>query len=76
MVGSKSGVATRLKEVSHFVVSFHCIVHRTNLATLQAAESSECKVVSSKIDKTINLLAAHLKNSYKRKSFLMIFRRN
>jgi len=70
MVGSKSGVATRLKEVSPFVVSVHCIAHRTNLATLQAAESSECKVVSSEIDKTINLLAVHFKKSGKKKTIL------
>ena len=70
MVGSKSGVATRLKEVSPFVVSVHCIAHRTNLATLQAAESNECKVVSSEIDKTINLLAAHFKKSGKKKTIL------
>ena len=42
MVGSKSGVATRLKEVTRFVILVHCIVHRTNLGTLQATEFSEC----------------------------------
>ena len=70
MVGSKSGVATRLKEASPFVVSVHCIAHRTNLATLQAVESSECKVVSFEIDKTINLLVAHFKKSGKKKTIL------
>ena len=70
MVGSKSGVATRLKDVSPFIIAVHCIAHRTNLVTLQAAESSECKVVSSEIDNTINLLAAHFKKSGKKKTIL------
>ena len=70
MVGCKSGVTTRLKNVSPFVIAVHCIAHRTNLATLQAAESSECKVVSSEIDETIKLLAAHFKKSCKKKTIL------
>ena len=74
MVGSKSGVAIRLKEVKPFVISVHCIAHRINLATLQAAESSE--FVCSEIDKTINLLATHFKNSGKKKKpFFMLFRK-
>jgi hypothetical protein len=76
MVESKSSVATRLKEVSPFVISVHCIIHRTNLATLEVAESSECKVVSSKIDKTINLSATHFRKSGKKKPLFMLFRRS
>jgi hypothetical protein len=76
IVGSKSRVATRLKDVSPFVISFHCIAHRTNLVDLQAVESSECKVVSSEIDNTINLLVAHFKKSSKKKLFFMLFKRS
>ena len=68
MVGNKCGVATRLKEVSPLVISVHCIAHRTNLATLQAVESNKNKVVSSEIDKTINLLAVHFKRLGKKKN--------
>ena len=68
MVGSKSSVATRLREVSPFVISVHYIAHWTNLATLQDDESNECKVVSCEIDKTTNLLAAHFKKSGKKKN--------
>jgi hypothetical protein len=66
MVRSDSGVATILKEVSPFVISVYCITHKTNLVTLQVAEFSECKVVSSEIDKTINLSVAHLKKLSKK----------
>ena len=67
--GSTSGVAIRLKDVNLFVISVHCIAHRTNLATLQTAKSSECKLVSSEVDKTINLLVAHSKKSGKKNNF-------
>ena len=76
MVRSKSGVAYRLKEVSPIVVSICCIAHRTNLATLQVAESNECNVVSSKIDKTINLLVAYVKKSGKKEPLFMLCRRS
>lgn len=47
MVRSKSGITTKFKEVNLFIILVHFIAHKTNLATLQAAEFSECKVVSS-----------------------------
>ena len=70
MVGCKNSIAIKFKEVNPFVISAHCITHKTNLATLQAVESSKYKVVSSKIDKTINLLATHFKKSGKKKTIL------
>ena len=39
MVGSRTGVATRLKSLNSFIVSVHCIAHRLALACSQAADS-------------------------------------
>ena len=39
MVGSSSGVATRLKQLNPQMLSIHCINHRLALATSQAANS-------------------------------------
>jgi hypothetical protein len=39
MVGSSSGVATRLKQLNPQMLSIHCIHHRLALATAQAASS-------------------------------------
>ena len=38
MVGSKTGVATRLKVVNPFIVSIHCAAHRLALTSSQAAK--------------------------------------
>ena len=45
------------------------------MATLQVVESSECKVVSFEIDKTINLLTAHFKKSGKKKTILHVIQK-
>ena len=39
MVGKRSGVATRLKEVSPHCVNIHCMAHRFNLCTSQASKN-------------------------------------
>ena len=36
MVGSRSGVATRLRELNPGILNVHCIAHRLSLATTQA----------------------------------------
>jgi len=48
MVGFQSDVATKIRnEVNSFLLSCHCIAHRTNLATLDTAKALACKVLSS-----------------------------
>lgn len=39
MTGSKSGVATRIKELSPFLLAVHCMAHRLNLVTEAAAKN-------------------------------------
>ena len=39
MVGRKSGVATRLKELSPHLINIHCMAHRFNLCTSQASKN-------------------------------------
>ncbi|KAL3677120.1 hypothetical protein R1sor_027068 [Riccia sorocarpa] len=47
MLGSKNGVAVRLKrEVNPFLTATHCVAHRTNLASLAAAKSPKCKLIN------------------------------
>ena len=72
MVGKKIGVSAILKkEVNLFITAVHCIAHRTNLATLQAASTKPCDVMSSKVDDLLISLAGHFKKSSKRKSCLL-----
>ena len=70
MLGLISGMATKLKKISPFLTSVHCIAYRTNLAALEAAKSTECKSLSIEIDALVNSLAAYFKNSGKRKCAL------
>ena len=69
MVGHLTGVSTRLKAVSLFLINIHCITHRTNLAALQA-QCVDCKKMSLEIDNMVNLLAEMFKRSGKKKSTL------
>ena len=39
IVGSVTGVATQVKAESPFCIAIHCMAHRLNLASSQAAES-------------------------------------
>jgi hypothetical protein len=72
MTGCCIRIATRLKDnVSPFLLNVHCVVHRTNLASLDAASSGPCKAVSSIIDKLLNDIASHFKRSSKAKSHLL-----
>jgi len=58
MVGSHGGVATQLKnKVNPFLLSCHCVAHRTNLAALDASKAPNCKVISSEIDTLLNSIA-------------------
>ena len=73
MEGHLTGVSTRLKSVSPFLINIHCIAHRTNLAALQAAQCVDCKKMSSKIDNMVNLLAEMFKRSRKKNLHLLHF---
>jgi hypothetical protein len=70
MLGQRSGMATKLKKISPFLTSVHCIAHRTNLAALEVAKSMKCKSLSTEIDVLVNSLIAYFMNSRKRKCAL------
>ena len=70
MVGYLTGVSTRLKVVSPFLINIHCIAHRTNFAALQATHCIDYKKMSSEIDNMVNLLAEMFKRFGKKKSVL------
>jgi len=71
MTGIRNGVAARLKDkVNPFILSIHCVAHRTNLASLDAASSASCKTLSILLDNLINDTASHFKRSSKAKSRL------
>jgi hypothetical protein len=72
MIGCRIRIAVRLKDnISPFLLNVHCVVHRTNLASLDAASSGPCKAISSIIDKLLNDIASHFKRSSKAKSHLL-----
>ena len=67
----RNGVVARLKDkVNPFILSIHCVTHRTNLASLDAANSTSCKNLSTLLDNLINDIASHFKRSSKAKSCL------
>ncbi|XP_060063627.1 uncharacterized protein C17orf113-like [Ylistrum balloti] len=41
MVGCRNGVAVKIKELNHSLVSVHCVAHRLNLAASQASKGVE-----------------------------------
>ena len=76
MLGSRNGVASKLKkEVNPFLLSIHCVAHRTNLAALDVAGSSLCKSMSQEIDKMLNDTAFYFKKSSKAKSELALIKK-
>ena len=71
MVGNLTGVATQIKEqVNLYFLACHCVVHRTNLAALDAAKSPDCKVTSSQVDSLLNSIAGFFNKSSKCKHAL------
>ena len=70
IVGHLTGVSTRLKIMSLFLINIHCIAHRTNLIALQVVQCVNCKKISSKIDNMLNLLAEMFKRSRKKEFVL------
>lgn len=62
MFGQILSVAIRLKiKIIPFVTSVHCITHKTNLTTLEAAKSIERKSLPTKIDAMAKFLAVYFK---------------
>ena len=71
MTGIRNGVAARLEDkVNPFILSIHCVAHRTNFASLNAANSASYKNLSTLFDNLINDTASHFKRSSKAKSRL------
>ena len=71
MVGSHGGVATKLKNnLNPFILSCHCVDHKTNLASLDASKASNCKVISDEVDMILNAIASYFNSSSKRKHAL------
>ena len=66
MMGIRNGVVARLKnKVNPFILSIYCVAHRTNLASLDAANSASYKNLSTLLDNLINDTASHFKRSSK-----------
>ena len=58
MVGSQTGVSTRLyEEANPFLLVCHYVAHRTNLAALDVAKTPDCKVLSFKTYVLINSIS-------------------
>ncbi|KAL3689532.1 hypothetical protein R1sor_015841 [Riccia sorocarpa] len=71
MLGSKNGVAARLRRMLNpFLTVTHCVAHRTNLASLQAAKNTNCKRVSDEVDTILNSVSGYFSHSAKRKAAL------
>ncbi|KAL2653600.1 hypothetical protein R1flu_021728, partial [Riccia fluitans] len=57
MLGSKNGVAMRLKRsLNPFLTITHCVAHRKNLASLAAAKDPTCKVVILSFQTSVHLV--------------------
>ena len=56
IVGQTSSIINKFKIISLFVISTHCIAHRTNLVALEATKSIEYKCLYTKIDIVVNSL--------------------
>ena len=67
MVGSKTGVATRMKAMNSFIVSIHCAAHRLALVSSQAAKEV---TYMSKLMETLHALYNFFHNSAVRSSKL------
>ena len=71
ITGIRNEVVVRLEDkVNPFIISIHCIAHRTNIASLDPAISASCKNLSTLLDDLINDIASHFKRSSKVKSHL------
>jgi len=71
MVGVHGGVATRIKgQINPFLLSCHCVTHKTNLAALDATKSPQCKVIFDTIDSLLNFISSFFNKSCKCKHVL------
>jgi len=71
MMCSRSGVATKLKiKINPFLLFFHCVAYRNNLAALDASKVPNCKVISSEVDTLLNIIASFFNISSKCKHAL------
>lgn len=61
IVGQTSSIINKFKIISLFVISTHCIAHRTNLVALEATKSIEYKCLYTKIDIVVNSLPNYFK---------------
>ena len=57
MIGSRNGVAAKLKEIVPWLVNNHCVAHRLALACSQAADAIPfMKIFKDKVSKFINFM--------------------
>jgi len=76
MLGSYNGVTSKLKkEVNPFLLTIHCVAHRTNLATLDGVSSSLYKDMSRVIAKMLNDIAFYFKKWSKAKCELALIKK-
>jgi hypothetical protein len=70
MMRIRNGVVVRLKyKVNSFILSIHCVAHRTSLASLDATSSASYKTLSTLFDNLINDTTSHFKRSSKTKPY-------
>lgn len=56
--GSQGGVAIKLEiKINPFILSCHCVAHKTNLAILDTFKTPNCKVISDEVDTLSNTIA-------------------
>ena len=53
-----------------FLLSCHCVAHRTNLAALDVSKALDCKLISDEVDIILNAIASYFNKSSKRKHAL------
>ncbi|EFJ22024.1 hypothetical protein SELMODRAFT_416985 [Selaginella moellendorffii] len=78
MAGSKTRVATRLKEINPFLSSVHYMAHQANLYVEDAYGDGECATQCMEIDKLVNKIATSAKAQkvaelFKRSSKLQLY---
>ena len=63
MLGSRTGLAARLKEINSRIISIHCICHRLALACVDTAKDVE---YTGTVEDLLRQLWKYLENSPKR----------
>ena len=76
MVDSYAGETTRLKDnLNPFIVSYHCVAHRSNLTTLDVSKTPDCKIISNEVDTLLITIVSFFNMSSKRRHALTMLQK-